>query len=157
MSTLTLSDTIKCNLWRTVEVPNIIVYSSYYCKIENILDKLNPSSTYPFYGTQFSSQIDWEASSCQTEVILNGEYDSSKLYDLSELLINHCRNVIPLDKLNVTITEAEFISRFKTWNERTSTSPSGLHLGHYKALIGKHSLALDTLAGTRPWKPNGNR
>jgi hypothetical protein len=105
MSTLTLSDPIKCNLWRTVEVPNIIVYSSYYCKIENILDKLNPSSTYPFYGTQFSSQIDWEASSCQTEVILNGEYDSSKLYDLSELLINHCQNVIPLDTLPAIITD----------------------------------------------------
>jgi hypothetical protein len=55
--------------------------------------------------------------------------------------------VIPLDKLPATVTEAEFNSRFKTWNERTSTSPSGLHLGHYKALIGKHSLPPDTIAG----------
>jgi hypothetical protein len=72
---------------------------------------------------------------------------SSELDDLTELLINHCCNVIPLDKLPAIITEAEFISRFKTWNERASTFPSGLHLGHYKDLIGKHYIPLDTLAG----------
>ena len=35
-------------------------------------------------------------------------------------------SVFPLDQI---------IQAFKKWNESTTTSPSGLHLGHYKALI----------------------
>ena len=30
------------------------------------------------------------------------------------------------------------MGKLKPWNESTSTSPSGLHLGHYKALIARH-------------------
>jgi hypothetical protein len=37
------------------------------------------SPRYPFYRTPFSTQIDWEASSCQAELILNGDYGSSEL------------------------------------------------------------------------------
>ncbi|KAI2498581.1 hypothetical protein MHU86_15925 [Fragilaria crotonensis] len=33
------------------------------------------------------------------------------------------------------ISESEIIRGFKTWPESTSTSPSGRHLGHYKAII----------------------
>jgi hypothetical protein len=139
----TLSDPKKYNLWRTVDVLGSILY---YLLLQNCKHFGQAQGT-PLTEPPFSTQIDWEASSCQSELILNGDYDSSELDDLTELLINHCCNVIPLDKLRATITEAEFISRFKTWNKRTSTSPSGLHLGHYKALIGRHSLPLDTLAG----------
>jgi hypothetical protein len=137
----TLSDPKKCNQWRTVDVPDSIVY---YLLLQNRKHFGQAQGT-PFTEPPFSTQIDWEASSCQAELILNGDYDTSELDDLTEILIKHCRNVIPLDKLPGTITEAEFISWFKTWNERTSTSPSGLHLGHYKALIGKHSIPLDPL------------
>jgi hypothetical protein len=140
----TLSDPKECNLWRTVDVLDSIVY---YLLLQNCKHFGQAQGTL-FTEPPFSTQIDWEASSCQAELILNGDYDSFELDDLTELLINHCRNVIPLDKLPATIREAEFISRFKTRNERTSTSPSGLHLGHYKALISKHSPPLDTLA----WK-----
>ena len=37
-----------------------------------------------------------------------------------------------------TISEDEFIGKLKVWRESTSTSPSGLHLGHYKALVARH-------------------
>jgi hypothetical protein len=33
------------------------------------------------------------------------------------------------------ISLQDFISAIKVWNERTSTSPSGHHLGHYKLLV----------------------
>jgi hypothetical protein len=39
------------------------------------------------------------------------------------------------DPISAEITEADFVSGFKKWKERTSTSPSGRHLGHYKAII----------------------
>jgi hypothetical protein len=33
------------------------------------------------------------------------------------------------------ISPANFISAIKLWNEKTSTSPSGRHIGHYKLLV----------------------
>jgi hypothetical protein len=100
-------------MWRTVAVVDSIVY--YLLLLFNCKHFGQAQGT-PFKEPPFSTQIDWEASSCQAELILNGEYDSSELLldDLSELLINHCRNVIPLDKLPNTFTEEEFISWFKT-------------------------------------------
>ena len=37
-----------------------------------------------------------------------------------------------------TISEEDLIGKLKVWRESTSTSPSGLHLGHYKALVARH-------------------
>ena len=42
-----------------------------------------------------------------------------------------------------TISEVEFIGKLKVWKESTTTSPSGLHLGHYKAMIARHQYAED--------------
>jgi hypothetical protein len=33
------------------------------------------------------------------------------------------------------VTLAEWTGKMKSWKETTSTSPSGMHLGHYKTLI----------------------
>jgi hypothetical protein len=38
-------------------------------------------------------------------------------------------------KIDCEITEEDFISGFKAWKESTSRSPSGRHLGHYKAIV----------------------
>jgi hypothetical protein len=78
-----------------VDVPDSIVY---YLLLQNCKHFGQAQGT-PFTEPPFSTQVDWEASSCQAELILNGDYDSSELDDLTELLlINHCRNMIPLDK-----------------------------------------------------------
>ena len=37
-----------------------------------------------------------------------------------------------------TVSEQDFCGKLRVWRESTSTSPSGLHLGHYKALIARH-------------------
>ncbi len=39
---------------------------------------------------------------------------------------------------NATITEDEYVSKLNVWKEATTTSPSGLHSGHYKALTARH-------------------
>ena len=41
----------------------------------------------------------------------------------------------PIPKL---LTDQDLIGKLKVWKEKTSTSPSGIHLGHYKALIARH-------------------
>jgi hypothetical protein len=42
--------------------------------------------------------------------------------------------------IDTTITPETFITGIKRWRESTSTSPSGRHLGHYKALIQDEDL-----------------
>jgi hypothetical protein len=49
----------------------------------------------------------------------------------------HIRDQPPIQ---TEITEDEVIKCFKAWKEATSTSPSGRHLGHYKAIIGHPTL-----------------
>jgi len=41
----------------------------------------------------------------------------------------------PKNRVSVKIEHQDFVDGFKKWKERTSTSPSGRHLGHYKAII----------------------
>jgi hypothetical protein len=40
----------------------------------------------------------------------------------------------------------EFLAKLKRWPEKTSTSPSGIHLGHYHALFKPHGLKEDSPA-----------
>ena len=44
-------------------------------------------------------------------------------------------------EISTIITVQQFISGIKIWKETTSTSPSGRHLGHYKAIIRDENLA----------------
>jgi hypothetical protein len=43
-------------------------------------------------------------------------------------------------KMECEISEEDFISGIKCWKESTSTSPSGHHLGHYKAIVNDSDL-----------------
>jgi hypothetical protein len=62
-------------------------------------------------------------------------------------IVDHMSATVDLDKFPATITVPEWSSKIKIWDERTTTSPSGLHLGHHKALVWPHDLALDTSEG----------
>jgi hypothetical protein len=62
--------------------------------------------------------------------MLEGNYTNAELMDIQELMINHCARQVPLEDIPAEITVKEFESRFRTWDERTSTSLSGIHLGH---------------------------
>ena len=37
--------------------------------------------------------------------------------------------------MKIMITEEKMMDRYKSWNKRTATSPSGRHLGYYHALF----------------------
>jgi hypothetical protein len=75
-----------------------------------------------------------QAHGTATELILKGNFDTSELSDIQALLMKHCAQTHN-DILHMFITTNKFISKFKCWKESTSTSPSGMHLGHYKALV----------------------
>jgi hypothetical protein len=137
-----LPDLKKATSWKTIDLPDEIVY---YLLTQNRLHFGQAGGT-PFTTPQFTRAIDWQASMDSAELILHGEYTSAELTDLQELLLKHCQSP-ELDALSPLITEDEFISKFKTWNERTSTSPSGLHLGHYKILVARNDADLTTDEG----------
>lgn len=77
--------------------------------------------------------------------ILQGHYDHTPFSDSVKLLLQHLQITQDLCKEQSfpTITEGEFIGKLKVWKESTATSPSGLHLGHYKALIARHEYSND--------------
>jgi hypothetical protein len=100
----------------------------------------------PFTTPQFTRDIDWAASTDSSELILHGNYSLSELTDLQALLLKHCQSPA-IDALSPIITEANFTSKFKSWNERTSTSPSGLHLRHYKAMVSRNDADLNADKG----------
>jgi hypothetical protein len=78
------------------------------------------------YGTNANSQL-----------ILDGCSPLSRT-DVSSAtfsIIKKLRRVACPNSIDDTITATDLQSAYKTWRESTSTSPSGLHLGHEKAIL----------------------
>jgi hypothetical protein len=75
-----------------------------------------------------------------SEDILKGEYDTTGLDDNVATLIQHLQQTAEMAALesHPTITEQEYTSKLRVWSESTTTSPSGLHLGHYKVMLSRH-------------------
>ena len=48
---------------------------------------------------------------------------------------------IEQSNIETTVSEEELCGKLRAWRESTSTSPSGLHFGHYKARIARHKYA----------------
>ena len=73
-------------------------------------------------------------------LMINGTYDCSHLDTNVALLVRHLKQTSEMAALQTypTISVEDYTSKLKIWSESTSTSPSGLHLGHYKALISRH-------------------
>jgi hypothetical protein len=70
---------------------------------------------------------------------LEGTYDDSDLDRLTQAVLCECAFKTDPDSITGHITTKEFTGKFHIWNEQTSTSPSGRHLGMYKALLACHS------------------
>jgi hypothetical protein len=69
------------------------------------------------------------------ESILDGTHDHANLDKLMRAVLEECTYKTTHDTITGCITVHEFLGKFKSWNEKTFTSPSGRHLGLYKALV----------------------
>jgi exonuclease III len=130
-------DPKKCNDWQIVDIPTEIVRH---------LQQRNRNHFGQAHGTPFtipplSDHLGFSGDGEAALEMLNGTYDAGTLDESVQLLISHLKyiNGIAADTCRPTITDAEFCGKLRVWRESTSTSPSGLHLGHYKALVAKHS------------------
>jgi hypothetical protein len=88
-----------------------------------------------FTKPPFSTSLNWQADPNAANLILEGDYNSTELNNITARLLRHCERVKELDTIPHQITLADFVSKLKIWSESTSTSPSGRHLGHYKTLL----------------------
>jgi hypothetical protein len=92
----------------------------------------------PFNTSPLIELLQYNGTNDECKRILEGKYDNLNLDDLSEatrdilLMLGEKRNIpmIPID-----ISFEDYLKAFNIWRERTTTSPSGRHLGHYKILM----------------------
>ena len=137
-------DPKTCNEWQVIEVPSEI---TKYVLARN---KAHFGQT---HGTPFTvSPLAEDLGFCgdqqpgAAQAILQGQqYDQTPFAVHVKLLLQHLQitHEIAVENSHPTITDAELVGKLKVWRELTATSPSGLHLGHYKALIARHEYSED--------------
>jgi exonuclease III len=130
------ADPKTCVQWKQIEVPTEILH---------LLQQRNREHFGQAHGTPFTipplyDELGFCGDGPASMSMLDGSYDASQLESNVALLIQHLKQTDEMAAIEThpTITADEYISKLKIWTESTSTSPSGLHLGHYKALISRH-------------------
>ncbi|OEU18182.1 hypothetical protein FRACYDRAFT_236453 [Fragilariopsis cylindrus CCMP1102] len=89
----------------------------------------------PLANPQVIKIIGFGANTIRSKQILEGTDDPSDITDdewSRFLLTSMKRNS---EELKIEITAEKMMEKYRRWKERTSTSPSGRHLGHFHALF----------------------
>lgn len=137
---LTLENPADCTEWQMITDP---VHIEYYLMLRNRLHFGQAQGT-PFTTPPLSDHLDWEASSPFVEDVLTGEYSTTVTTAQCAQLLQECKSTSDLDVIPATLTMDEFSGKIKKWREATTTSPSGRHLGRYKALFKPGSYDANT-------------
>ena len=92
----------------------------------------------PFTTEPMKKKFDWNTSTNEAEAVLNGTYNTEEDAELTEIMksiFTNCVEIGPPKKSTPEIRVAQLRGKMKVWRERTTTSPSGRYLGHYKSLF----------------------
>ena len=139
----TTTDYTGCTEWLTIDTPAEIEERLLTRNQRHFGQAHNTFPTKP----PFSEWCDWGASTHTAELILEGSWQRPELDKMQQSLINHMKARVTLDAVPAPITVEEWTSKIKAWPESTSTSPSGFHLSHSKALVASHDLDTATDEG----------
>jgi hypothetical protein len=132
-----------CTEWQQIEVPTEVLFHLQQRNQRHF----GQAKGSPFTVPPLLQEIGYRGDGPSVEQILNGTNDATGLDSNFALLLQHLKQTEEMAALDAhpTITEQEYIGKLRVWKESTSTSPSGLHLGHYKALIARHEYSdIDT-------------
>jgi hypothetical protein len=79
----------------------------------------------------------------ESELLLDGELDieSVEVTEPVKKILRRLRRVVPKGTVSNHLTTEDVKQCHVRWNEGTSTSPSGLHLGHEKAVLRMEATA----------------
>ena len=111
------------------------------------------AETTPLATPAVIDTIGWGADTERSEQILEGKGDPSDITDdeWSRYLLSSMKR--HSNEITINITSEKMMGKYKIWKERTSTSPSGRHLGHFHALFrplkAKNDTERDKLEGMR--------
>jgi hypothetical protein len=125
-----------CKDWITVNAPNEVV--------EKLRDRnrvhFGQAQGTPFTVPPLSKDLNFDGATSSADMILEGTYDSSRLAKITRLVISQLREskYAICAPLTTKISDTEYINKIKHWKEGTSTFPSGMHLGHYHAMVARH-------------------
>ncbi|KAI2512752.1 hypothetical protein MHU86_1540 [Fragilaria crotonensis] len=137
------ADPKTCIHWRQIDVPTEVLQHLQ----QRNRDHFGQAHGTPFTVPPLSGDLGFCGDGHASASILDGTYDCSQLESNVRLLVQHLKQTAEMAALQThpTISTDEYISKLKVWTESTTTSPSGLHLGHYKALISRHKYSdIDT-------------
>lgn len=129
----------ECQQWKTITNPAEV---EFYIRLRN-KNHFGQAQGTPFTIEPLQDNLNWEATTNLSNEILQNGYDPAYYEDeLDSIpqyvsLLHTCKAVSTLDAIPAEITEEDFSSRIRRWRETTTTSPSGRHLGRYKALFTK--------------------
>jgi hypothetical protein len=102
----------------------------------------------PFTELPLQSDVDWLAQTPAAEQILQGKYTTQLNTPQCVSFLQSCQATTTPDSIPCEVTLDEFRGKLKTWRESTTTSPSGRHLGRYKALFTR--VPQDTESSDQP-------
>jgi hypothetical protein len=143
-----LEDPKTCTQWRSVTQPQEI---EYYLMLRNRMHFGQAQGT-PFTCSPLQRDFDWLASTPEAEQLLRGQYRSDTDIPNCMDLLQACTALTSLDATPAEITLEEFQGKINSWRESTTTSPSGRHLGRYKALFAQGYLDSGTFQGAVPFE-----
>jgi hypothetical protein len=93
----------------------------------------------PFTQPAIRTELHYDGSGQVGDLILQGTYEAEYLSTATQLFVKHLKKKSDTI-LSGEITAKEFVAKIKRWPEKTSTSPSGFHLGHFHVLWRHHGL-----------------
>jgi hypothetical protein len=129
-----LQDPKTATEWKTITDPFEI---EHYLMLRNRMHFGQAQGT-PFTVPPLSDRLDWTASTPTAEAILLESFIPPP--DVSVIcahVLTACRATAALDQQPAELTLDAFSGKMKKWRETTTTSPSGRHLGRYKALFAE--------------------
>ena len=115
--------------WETISIPS---------EIEKLLMERNQvhfgqAEGTPFTRPPFTADVGYKADGYAADLILHGQIEYRTIDAATQLLVKHMQRRTT-EMLEGHLTVEDVVGKLKNWKESTTTSPSGIHLGHYHCI-----------------------
>jgi hypothetical protein len=119
--------------WKTLSDPTLIEDAL----ITRNIDHFGQAHESPFASSPLATELGFEGVNSASRDLLCGKLPStfSTCDDTTQLILEKFMLPPKTNIIDESITYNEFYSALKHWDEKTTTSPSGRHLGHYRVLL----------------------
>lgn len=104
----------------------------------------------PMFQHPINHTIDYKATTIESEMILQGDYQPEDLDAITQQMLNGFKAKYQT-RIHDRLTLTDVKGKYKCWNENTSVSPiSGIHLGIWKTIFCDHLYSTETTAAGLP-------